>query len=410
MKKNIFFISSYFYPERGAGAVRAFEFVKAWCDQYDVDVFTNVPNYPMGIPYKGYELKFPKHTDTQSFPFTIHRVFTVLAENKGFIKRSLSYLLFCISTFFNALFYKKKPNIVISTTPQLLTSLAGVLIAKFYRVPFVIDVRDLWPEAIIESGVSLNNVVLKILKLLSSFAYQSAMFISVTTEAQKKKIVDSYQVHSDKVLVVANGYNAKMFKPIDQKDKRIIGFKKMFGKHNVSIGYVGNLAFYYDFDVFFKLAQDFKDINFVIMGDGSQKKDLKYKLNKAQLSNLTLLDSVDYEDVPYVMTALDMGIVKHKDHMQITKGMRPVKLYEYVACNTPCIYYGEGEGQSLMYELGLKQLVLNADQNYEMLKEKIETYDYQKPLRCNQKTLKSYAREHLAVNFQKNIIHKAILT
>ncbi|HMQ10595.1 MAG TPA: glycosyltransferase family 4 protein [Oligoflexia bacterium] len=409
MKKNIFFISSYFYPERGAGAVRAFEFVKTWSKKYNIDVFTNVPNYPFGRPYKGYRLKFPKATDTDSFKFTVHRVFTLLAENSGFLKRSIAYIIFCLSTFLNILFYKKKPTLVIATSPQLLTSLSGVLTAKYYKVPFILDVRDLWPEAIIESGVAINKYIIRILKSLSAFAYKSAKIISVTTEVQKKKIVASYNVPSEKIKVIANGYNAEMFKPINSDDKKILEFKKLFGKNHISVGYIGNLAFYYDFDVFLSLAKDFKDINFVLMGEGSQKNDLEYKINQAKLNNLKLLDSIDYEDVPYAMNALDMGIVKHKDNMPITESMLPVKLFEYIACNTPCIYYGKGEGAALMKELNLNDLILNFEQGYEMLKSKIQSYNFKNDIAFNKETLKCYAREALALNFQNNIIDKVIV-
>ncbi|MCI5073063.1 glycosyltransferase family 4 protein [bacterium] len=408
MKKKIFFISSYFYPERGAGAVRAFEFVKVWCKKYSLDVFTNVPNYPFGIPYKGYSLKFPKTTDKHSFEFTVHRVFTMLAENSGFVKRSLSYVLFCFSTFFNILLFKKKPDAVVATSPQLLTALSGLLVAKFYRLPFILDIRDLWPEAIIESGVSINRVILKVLRFLSLSAYNNAAIISVTTHTQKQKIVTSYQIDSQKIEVMANGYNAQMFKPINPKDEKILEFKSMFGKNDRTLGYIGNLAFYYDFDVFFDLAKDFQDIDFIIMGEGKQKQSLELKIKKANLVNLKLLNSIDYEEVPYAMNALDMGLVKHKKNMNITQSMRPVKLFEYTACQTPCLYYGSGEGEKLMQELGLSALALSLDQPYEQLKTKIKDHDFEKIFTCNAEVLMSYSREAIALSFQKNIIDKVL--
>jgi len=147
---RILFLSHYFPPEGNAPASRVYEMAKRWVAAgHKVEVITGVPNVPSGIIYKGYKNRLRQIEFIDGIRVT--RVWTYIAANRGKIKRVINYLSYMASAVVAGLFVRK-PDVVIATSPQFFCGWAGVFLARIRRVPFVLEIRDIWPSSIVAVG------------------------------------------------------------------------------------------------------------------------------------------------------------------------------------------------------------------------------------------------------------------
>ena len=147
---RILFLSHYFPPEVNAPASRTFEHCREWMRAgHDVTVVTCVPNHPGGKVYPGYRNRLFQREERDGIH--VIRVWTYLAANEGFIKRTMNYVSFMIAAVVAAPFLSKS-DVLISTSPQFFNGLAGYFVSRMKRIPWVLEIRDLWPESILAVG------------------------------------------------------------------------------------------------------------------------------------------------------------------------------------------------------------------------------------------------------------------
>ena len=219
---KILFISDNFYPESNAPAKRTYEHAIEWLKlSHNVTVITGNPNFPKGKIFEGYKNKLfqTEYKDD----ITIKRVWTFIASNKGFLLRIIDYMSFMFTSFISALFVKKH-DIVIATSPQFFTAISGWMISVFKRIPFVLEIRDLWPESIVAVGaMKENNFFIKLLHKLACFLYKRADVIVCVTNSFKKELI-ALSIDDSKIVVIENGMNTdKLIAPnqsIDQIMKK----------------------------------------------------------------------------------------------------------------------------------------------------------------------------------------------
>src|SRR5260370_42065231 len=150
----MFYVSQCFTRERGAPAARAAELSRHWAAAgHDVTVITGFPNPPTGIVPPQYRNKFRRlvaHENTDGV--NVVRTWLLPFPNRKAYERMLNYSSFCVSAASTGLFLSR-PDVVIATSPQLLVGLSGWWAANVKGVPFVLEVRDLWPESLAAVGV-----------------------------------------------------------------------------------------------------------------------------------------------------------------------------------------------------------------------------------------------------------------
>ena len=184
---RILFLSDNFYPEVNAPASRTYENSKVWVKQgYSVTVITCFPNFPGGVLYRGYSNKL--YSVEYIDGIRVIRVWSYITANKGFFRRILDYLSFFLSSFIAGLFVKC--DIIIATSPQFFTSISGFLLSKIKFKPWVMEVRDLWPDSIIAVGyLSRSNIIYKFLKIIENKLYRSSNVIISLTQSFKQKFI-----------------------------------------------------------------------------------------------------------------------------------------------------------------------------------------------------------------------------
>ena len=147
---HILFLSDNFPPERNAPASRVYEHACYWVRWgHRVTVITCAPNFPEGKVYAGYRNRWYQVEEVDGI--RVVRVKTFIAKNEGVVRRTLDYLSFMVAGF-GAGLLQLRPDVVVATSPQFFTSVAGWAVAALRRLPFVFELRDLWPASISAVG------------------------------------------------------------------------------------------------------------------------------------------------------------------------------------------------------------------------------------------------------------------
>ncbi len=179
---KILFLSDNFYPEANAPANRTYEHCREWVRKgAEVTVITCVPNFPKGVVFDGYKNKLYQKEYIDGIK--IIRIWSYITANEGTIKRILDYISYAIMAFFTALFYKT--DIIIATSPQFFTAVTGSFLSIFKRTPWIMEVRDIWPESIVAVGAIKNKRVIHFLEKVEKWLYKRANKIVVVTDSFK---------------------------------------------------------------------------------------------------------------------------------------------------------------------------------------------------------------------------------
>ena len=347
---KILFVSNYFPPEVNAPATRLIEHARQWVkDGHQVEVLTSVPNFPEGRVYDDYKNHF-SFDDQEGI--RVARVPMYVTRNKGTIKRTLSFISFMLSSCWYARKLSARPDVVIATSPQFFCAIGGYVISKMKRAPFILEVRDLWPESIVAVGAVKRNAIIRFFEKIELFLYQRANHIVVVTNAFKRFIVKK-GIDENKISVIKNGADLTTWsQPLDEK--KLESMRDKLGlKGKFVISYVGTIGMAHRADVLLEAAQQCTDpeIMFVVIGSGAEREKLEKKATELNLPNFKLLERVSKSEVRYIMALTDVSIV-HLRASPLFKTVIPSKIFEAMATRTPIVLGVEGESKEIVEEAG----------------------------------------------------------
>ena len=181
---------------------------------HEVTVLTGFPNHPTGVVPPEYRGKFRRlvaHEQTNGV--NVVRTWLLPFPNRKAYERMLNYSSFCASAASTGLFLSR-PDVVIATSPQLLVGLSGWWLARWKRVPFVFEVRDLWPESLAAVGMGeADSLLHRSLAKIAGFLYRHANRIVVVTSAFEDYLVEHWNVPREKISVIENGVETQRFAP-----------------------------------------------------------------------------------------------------------------------------------------------------------------------------------------------------
>ncbi len=277
---------------------------------------------------------------------TVHRTWTYSGYNTNFLGRLLGYFSYVFSAWFKAI-NLEKPDIIIVTSPSLFTGISALLLSKMKSIPFVFEVRDLWPESAVATGVLSNKHLIKILYSLEKSLYKNAKKIVVLTPAFKKDIEKRFPEYTDKIEVITNAADFDLMQPSDKNN----WVRENYGWENKKVfAYFGAHGLANDLMQVLEVAKSLKndpEILFVLIGDGMQKKLLKEKAEEYALDNIQFIDSVSKNEVADYINAADIGmaILKKTDTF---KTVYPNKVFDYMACKRPVLVTIDGITRELI--------------------------------------------------------------
>jgi glycosyltransferase involved in cell wall biosynthesis len=346
---KILFLTDNFPPEVNAPATRTYEHCKEWVKKgVEVTVITSAPNFPQGIVYEGYKNKLFQKEYVDDIK--VIRVWSYIAANKGFLKRTLDFISFSLSAFIVGLFIKT--DIIIATSPQFFTAIAGRKLGFWRRIPWVMEVRDLWPESIKNVDAVKDNLIIRILEREELKCYKKAKAIVTVTDTFKEVIIDK-GISKDKFEVVKNGANLELYQPKEKNDS-IIDELNLKGKF--ILGYIGTHGMAHKLDFILNTAKNITDsrIHFLFIGDGAEKKSVVELSEKLNLKNTTFLEPVKKQEVVDYISVIDVALIPLKKS-ELFKTVIPSKIFESAAMQKPILLGVDGESRGIIekYNAGL---------------------------------------------------------
>ena len=163
-------------------------------------MITCFPNFPKGKIYKGYQNKLYQKEIINGV--CVIRVWSYMSSNSGFAKRIFDFMSYAFMAFWLGCF--QKCDLIIGTSPQFFTAISACCLAFVKRKPWVMEVRDLWPESIVAVGVMKpQDLAFKFLRKIEIRLYKSANLIIVVTD-QFKKYISSLNIVSSKICIIKN--------------------------------------------------------------------------------------------------------------------------------------------------------------------------------------------------------------
>ncbi len=213
---KILFLSDNFPPETNAAATRVYERACYWIEAgHEVVVLTSAPNFPEGRLFSGFRNSW-RNVENMS-GIRVVRVKTFITANQGVALRTLDFMSFMVSAFVNGLL-EKRPNVIVSTSPQFFAAVGGWALGACRRVPFVFELGDLWPASIIAVGAMKQSWVLKFMEWLELFLYRRAATVVALTQAFKRNLI-ARGIAPDKIAVVINGVDSGRYGPRPRDEK-----------------------------------------------------------------------------------------------------------------------------------------------------------------------------------------------
>jgi colanic acid biosynthesis glycosyl transferase WcaI len=349
---KIAYLSQYFPPEVGAPAVRVAELSRCWAaSENSVSVVTGFPNHPTGVVPPEYRPRLRRllmRDDREGF--RVFRTWLLPLPNRKSWERILNYSSFAASAALRGLLLQK-PDVLIATSPQLLVGLSGLIIARCRRVPFVFEVRDLWPESLQAVGVAdEQSPMVRILKAIAGLLYRKADHIVVVTHSFKTYLEEEWGVPAEKISVVRNGVDHNLFHP-EEPDENIVREFELQDKFVVS--YIGTVGNAHGLDTLVSAAEMLSisdpDVLLLVIGDGAEKESVQRLTAEKGLRNLRLHSAHPRARMPALLAASHACLVLLKKS-EVFKTVLPTKMMEYMSSGRPVISNVEGEAADLLTE------------------------------------------------------------
>jgi glycosyltransferase involved in cell wall biosynthesis len=267
--------------------------------------------------------------------------------NRKSYERMLNYSSFCVSASVTGSFLGR-PEVVIATSPQLLVGLSGWWIAKIKGAPFVLEVRDLWPESLAAVGVGNPDSILhRALGRIAGFLYRKSDHIVVVTPAFHEHLVRRWQVPSQKISVVQNGVETKLFSPQDPCALRT-GLNAE-GKFLVS--FIGTLGLAHGLETIIAAAESLQEVApsvlFMLVGEGADRERILALANAKHLRNLCIVPQQPREKIPSYISASDVCLVLLKKS-DVFETVIPTKMLEFMSCGRPIILGVNGQAREIL--------------------------------------------------------------
>ena len=347
---HILVLTDNFVPEQNAPALRTHQHCRRWVqDGADVTVITTVPNFPVGKPHYGYQNKWRQEETIDGI--RVVRVWSYMAPNEGLIRRSLDFLSFAVTSWLAG--RRERPDVIVATSPQLLTGLAGHRLSRTLDVPWVFEVRDLWPDSIVAVDALREGRGIRALRRLEESLYASANRIVTISDALRDAIA-AKGVDWNKISVVYNGVDPHRLS-VREKSPRLLQHFSYEGKF--VIGYVGTHGMAQRLETVVKAAkmlEQFADIRFLFVGDGARRKALAKLARRLKLSTIEFHGLVTSATVVEYIALCDAIVVPLRKS-QLFEGALPTKIFEAAAMERPIILSAEGIAADLVrkYEAGV---------------------------------------------------------
>jgi glycosyltransferase involved in cell wall biosynthesis len=239
---------------------------------------------------------------------------------------------------------------VYASSPHLLAGLSGWALARLRRVPFVLEIRDLWPDVLVDMGtLAESSPLFRLLRALERFLYRKAARVVVLADGSVPRLCE-LGVERARIDLIPNGADPDDFRSPGDRD----GLRARFGFDGFVVVYAGAHGPANGLDLVLDAAATLRsvepDVSFALVGDGVEKARLQERAAREGLDNVYFLDPVPKSDIPALFHAADAGLHALADVPLFRYGVSPNKLYDYLAAGLPTVTNTPGEVGGIVRE------------------------------------------------------------
>lgn len=346
---KILLLHQYFLEEDDPGGSRFNEMTRQWADQgHEITVIAGMMHYN-GLQkreeYRGRWVKKKKQGK-----ITVWRTHVSENYNSGFVGRLWGYLSFMFSSLWAGLFkVEGKHDVILVTSPPLTIGITAYIMAKTKRVPFIFEVRDLWPESAIDTGVVTNKLFIRAAYWLEAFIYEKAALINVLTPAFRQALIEKKGIHPGKVIFIPNAADFSLSDSLLSSFDAAAFRREHNWEDRFVVTYVGAHGVANHLEQVLETADLLRHTPalFVLIGAGMQKAKLVAQSKAMGLDNVLFLDPVAKAEVFKYISASDMGasVLKKADTF---KTVYSNKTFDYMACQKPILMAIDGVSRELV--------------------------------------------------------------
>lgn len=336
---HILFITTYFEPDSGAASVRLSRLARLLHARgHQITVLTALPHYPQGRVADGYRGKFAIVEDHDGL--RVIRTWLWATPSPKISRRLVSQNTFMLSVALRGLAIPR-PDVVLIEAQPIFSSLAGVFLSRLKRVPYVLNVSDIWPEYLLAVGVlSESHPIYRLFRTLVNITQRGAAGMV----ALYPPIVTSIENRIGPVKnirVIYNAVDLNRFRP----DLDTVPFRQKHSLDNTRmVSFVGTFGTHIDFETMLDVAAHFndrKDVRFVFVGTGGQRERVQERIASGDLSNAHWIGWIDHTEMPLAWASSYITYWAIQNH-ELYRGILQSKIYEAMASGTPVAIATEG--------------------------------------------------------------------
>ena len=347
---RILIIHQQYLGESDGGGSRFNQFARYWAGQdHQVTVLAGTVHYATGERPARFRNRLISEEHDEN-GVRVFRCYMSKNYGPGYLSRLWGYFSFVCSATWAGLFRVGKHDVLIASSPPLFVGITGYIISRLWRIPLLFEVRDLWPQFAVETGVLTNRQMIRLGYRLERFIYGKARHINVLTPAFRDVLL-SKEVPDEKLTMIPNGADLDLFHPGDRDndirrryhwgDRFVVIYTGAHGPAN-GLGQVLDAA---------KVLLDRTDILFVLVGDGTEKAELESRARRLGLTNVQFIPAQAKSEMPDFINAADVGLAVLQK-IDGFKTVYPNKLFDYMACGRPVIVAIDGEARNLIERAG----------------------------------------------------------
>ena len=213
-------------------------------------------------------------------------------------------------------------------------SLNIFLISRIKKIPFILEIRDLWPESIVAvNAMKKDSLIIKVLQKIANHVYKNSSVIVVVTDSFKDYLI-KLGINKEKIIVIKNGFNFdRTLKPSKNIDKVR---EELNLNSNLSTISTGTIGMAHGVNILLETAKICKDVNFLIIGEGAEKTNLKLKAKNEKLNNVIFIDAIDWQEIVNINQLISANII-HLKKLDLFKTVIPSKIFESMALKKPIL-------------------------------------------------------------------------
>ncbi|EHI9277792.1 glycosyltransferase family 4 protein [Vibrio vulnificus] len=337
---KILLLTQWFDPEP---TFKGLLFAQALRDEgHEVEVLTGFPNYPGGKVYDGYKI-LPYQKEILD-GIVVHRVPLYPNHDSSALKRIFNYVSFAVTSSIFGLIKTRNIDVIYSYHPPLTTSLSAAVLAFFKRIPFVVDIQDLWPDTLAATGMVNNTKVLKVVDRVCHLVYWRASKIVVLSPGFKERLL-SKGVPESKVEVIYNWCNEPALNNYEECSV------KLPSNGQLNLVFAGNLGFAQGLPAIIDAAEILMvnkvAVNIVFVGDGVAKSDAIAKSKDKKLDNVYFLPRVPMSQVGALLHQSDILLV-HLNDEELFRITIPSRTQANLAIGKPIVMGVKGDAADLI--------------------------------------------------------------